>query len=433
MLNIGSIVYAGNSTGSSGNVYKSTDNGQNWTSTATIGKPIYALGANSTYIFAGTSNDGMRRTNNGGTTWTTINSGLPTTGEKSIRAIAVNGSKIYIGTGGRGVFRSTNDGTNWVAANGGIGSVGYTFIRSVAVKGDTIFAGVNGGVIRSFNNGTSWENVFSNSGLSTVYALLLNGQTLYAGGGPGLNSDGGIYVSNDWGQSWSSLNTTFPSIPEVWSLHIANNKLYAGTYGLSVWSYDLPPATKTLNLTSVLLEGLYNGAGKMLQASDENGAHWPAGVADHITVELHDAANYATIVYTVDVALSTTGTASVTIPADKSGSYYITIKHRNSIETTTAIAKSFAGSTIAQSFGTTADVFGGNLQLMIGGGHAIYGGDVNQDGIIDSGDMIPVENDAASASSGYLFDDCNGDGLIDSSDMVIIENNAALAIGAATP
>ncbi|MEI6750000.1 MAG: hypothetical protein WCM93_12640, partial [Bacteroidota bacterium] len=99
------------------------------------------------------------------------------------------------------------------------------------------------------------------------------------------------------------------------------------------------PASKILNLTSVFPEGLYAGGGTLNQAFDENGPHWPAGVADHITVELHNAASYGTIAYSADVALSTTGAATLTVPADRNGSYYITIKHRNSLETVSATAK----------------------------------------------------------------------------------------------
>jgi len=194
------------------------------------------------------------------------------------------------------------------------------------------------------------------------------------------------------------------------------------------------PTDKTLNLTSVMLEGLYNGSGTMRQAQDGVGNHWPAGVADHVTVELHDATTYATLVYSVvDVPLSTTGTATVTIPSVYSGSYYITIKHRNSLETTTATAVSFVGSVVSQSYNVPSNVFGANLVRMVDLSYAIYGGDVNQDGIIDSGDMTPVENSASLANTGYLPEDCNGDGLIDSSDMTIIENSASQAIGVKTP
>ena len=200
-------------------------------------------------------------------------------------------------------------------------------------------------------------------------------------------------------------------------------------------AYELPSlGSKTLNLTAVLLEGLYNGAGTMRQAQDASGPHWPAGVADHITVELHNAITYATIVYTAtDVPLSTTGTATVIIPGTYSGSYYITIKHRNSIETTTATAISFAGSTINQSFGTPANVFGGNLGTSIDSYHLIYAGDVNQDGTIDSRDYVAVDNDASNYATGYLPTDVNGDGVIDTRDYISIDNNNNNYIATAHP
>lgn len=191
---------------------------------------------------------------------------------------------------------------------------------------------------------------------------------------------------------------------------------------------------KTVNLSSIMLEGLYNGGGTMRQAQDAVGNRWPVGVADHITVELHDATSYATIIYTVtDVALSTTGTATFIVPGTYSGSYYITIKHRNSLETTTATAVSFAAGIVNQSYGLPANVFGGNLVQMIDLNYAIYGGDVNQDGIIDGGDFAPVDNLVSLFSSGYLPEDVNGDGLIDGSDFAIIDNNSSSFIGTITP
>jgi hypothetical protein len=163
----------------------------------------------------------------------------------------------------------------------------------------------------------------------------------------------------------------------------------------------------------------------MRQAYDEFGPHFPSPIADQITVELHDAANYGTIAYTAyNVNLSQSGTATVNVPSIYSGSYYISIKHRNSIETTSAVAISFAGSTITMSFGTPADVYGGNLVQMTDLTYAIYGGDVNQDGIADSGDLIPVDNDAANFTIGYTNSDCNGDGIVNSADIILISNSS---------
>ncbi|MFZ4707398.1 MAG: hypothetical protein ACOYMF_15455, partial [Bacteroidales bacterium] len=145
------------------------------------------------------------------------------------------------------------------------------------------------------------------------------------------------------------------------------------------------PVYRTLNL-NLYLQGLSAGQSIMNQAKDETGPHFTSPIADQITVELHNAANYTNIIYTTSsVDLSTSGTASVNIPALYNGSYFVTIKHRNSVETTTASAISFSGSSITLSFGTPSGVFGGNLLQMSDMGYAIYGGDVNQDNIVDGG------------------------------------------------
>ena len=191
---------------------------------------------------------------------------------------------------------------------------------------------------------------------------------------------------------------------------------------------------KTINLSSLWLEGLYNGIGLMRQANDETGPHYSAPTADRITVELHSATDYGTIVFTASsVNLSTSGTATVSVPPAFNGSYYITIKHRNSIETTSATAVSFAGTTINQSFGLPSNVFGGNLLLMVDGKYVVYGGDVNQDGIVDGGDMAPIDNKSAIFAAGYIPEDINGDGLIDGSDMAVADNNSALFLTAQLP
>ena len=189
-------------------------------------------------------------------------------------------------------------------------------------------------------------------------------------------------------------------------------------------AYEYYVGNRLLNLTSVLLEGLYNGAGTLRQARDELGNHWPMGVADHITVELHSSTSYATIVFpATDVPLSITGAATLIIPAQYTGNYYITIKHRNSLETTTAVPESFAGSTINQSFGLPTNVFGGNLGVSTDGNYLIYAGDVNQDGFIDSQDYIGVDNDLSNFTSGYLPTDVDGNGTIDSRDVIAIDNS----------
>jgi hypothetical protein len=192
--------------------------------------------------------------------------------------------------------------------------------------------------------------------------------------------------------------------------------------------------TKTLNLSSVLLEGLYDGGGTMRQAWGETGTQWPAGIADHITVELHDAGNYWTIIHTAaDVELTTEGAAVITIPAEHSGSYYITVKHRNSIETTTAAAVSFSGTAINYSFNSLSSVYGENMGISGDGRYLIFAGDVNQDGFIDTQDYIGIDNDSYNYAYGYLVTDVDGNGMVDTNDYIPIDNNNYRYIGVILP
>jgi len=194
-----------------------------------------------------------------------------------------------------------------------------------------------------------------------------------------------------------------------------------------------PLTNKTLNV-SVLLQGLYNGGGIMRKAQDGSGDHYTGTTADQITIELHDANSYGTIVYTANnINLDISGSASTLVPGNFNGSYYITIKHRNSIETTSSSPVSFNGSTINYAFDLPSKAHGNNLVIVGASVYAIYGGDVNQDGLINLSDMNIVLNDAANFSTGYIASDVNGDGIIDSADMIILDNNASASIGKLIP
>ena len=268
------------------------------------------------------------------------------------------------------------------------------------------------------------------------------GVTVDAGSTPfGVISNASWTATSD--QVWCTVTPSGYGNGTITAAYTANTSVTPRVANVTVTVTGLAPVVvtvtqagipnKILNL-SVLLEGLYSGGGTMNAAADEYGAHWGPTIADKITVELHNNSNYADVLYTQsNVNLSTNGVASLSLPSAYSGSYYITIKHRNSIETVSALPVSFTGSTISYAFDNASKAFGSNMLLMIDGGWVIYGGDVNQDGIIDSGDMAPVENMAAAAASGYVVEDANGDGLVDSGDMAILDNNSAMAVSIAVP
>jgi hypothetical protein len=208
-------------------------------------------------------------------------------------------------------------------------------------------------------------------------------------------------------------------------LTVTGNNVCSGSDLITVAVASVP---HTLNI-KVLLEGLYDGPNAMQQAKDANGPHFGVGIADHIDVELHSATNYSQIVYTASsVDLLTNGQATITVPGNYNGSYYITIKHRNSIETTSANPVSFSAATIDYYFDNPAKAYGSNLKTMAAGQYVVYGGDINQDGFVNILDMDSCESQSSSFGSGYIEQDVNGDAVVDALDLILTDNNAAAFI-----
>ncbi|MFH1119913.1 MAG: BACON domain-containing protein, partial [Bacteroidota bacterium] len=244
-------------------------------------------------------------------------------------------------------------------------------------------------------------------------------------------------------QSWCTLSPMAGFGSGIITAQYAENTATARSADISVNVTGLPEMTVILNQEdspykvlhlNALLEGLYDGNGTMKQAHDENGPVFAAGIADVIDVEFHNASEYSITEYTASgVQLSTSGDAVVNVPAFLNGSYYLTVKHRNSVRITTANPVSFPGTEITYTFDQPAKAFGGNLLLMADGYYLIYSGDVNQDGFVDTGDTTPIDNDQFYFVSGYVVTDINGDGTVDTADGTFVDNNQFFFIGSILP
>lgn len=193
-------------------------------------------------------------------------------------------------------------------------------------------------------------------------------------------------------------------------------------------------ADKNLNLT-LFLEGLYNGSGTMRKAQNSSGDQFAGTTADQIIIELRNSSAYSSLAYSLNnVNVSTTGTCTSAVPGILGGSYYVTLRHRNSLEVTSSTPVSFAGSPVSYNFTTLASqAFGSNMKLMPGGYWALFGGDITQNGHIDAEDMSSCASAANTFQTGYIPQDVNGDGIVDSLDIILTDNNEQLFVSAITP
>lgn len=180
-------------------------------------------------------------------------------------------------------------------------------------------------------------------------------------------------------------------------------------------------------LIGVAMQGFYNASTNRLNMKDT------------IRVYLRNAsAPYAIVDSAKNTIDSVLLSAKLVFPNLTPGTYYIQLKHRNSIETwSKAGGETYvAFTTFMYDFTTSAANAYGNNQTQIDSSpirYAIYSGDVNQDGTVDLTDNQLIDNDSFNFIFGYVNTDLNGDNFVDLIDAAIGDNNAFNFVSKVTP
>ena len=187
--------------------------------------------------YAGAASGGIWKTSDGGEYWEPV---FDSQTDHSVGAMAVAPSDpaiVWAGTGephirsnvslGTGVYKSTDAGATW--RHMGLGEGGPTRMSRIVIHPqdpDIVYVGALGhahgpqqarGVFRTMDGGESWEHVLfvdENTGASSIEMDPSNPRKLFAGmwtvevhtwgresGGEG----GGIYMSDDGGDTWTKL------------------------------------------------------------------------------------------------------------------------------------------------------------------------------------------------------------------------------------
>jgi len=156
---------------------------------------------------------------------------------------------VLVGGAGGFIHRTNNGGGYWesLAPDSLLGSTSVEAILIHPDYNDTILCSASPlGIYKSYNNGITWHE--KNTGLMSVDATSLliapdNHQKVYAGfiTPQGQENLGGVYVSDNFGETWTSMNNGL-GLTSVTRLNIdKDGKLYAATYGegLSVYNDSL--------------------------------------------------------------------------------------------------------------------------------------------------------------------------------------------------
>ena len=211
-----------------GELFRSTDNGENWEKVAF---PRFITGVfiiPSGEIYIGTFS-GVYYSNDNGDTWINKSNGLS---NQTIFSLALGkDATLYVGTSSDGVYRSTNGGDIWLPSSN------YTdiSINDITVSDDgSIFVATDGaGVLKSTDRGVTWSQV--NNGLNfDVYTrfsgIIYNPITrdIFV-----ITWNFAIYRSTDLGESWELKNSGLPNGRDINALAFNPNtgQMYAATGG----------------------------------------------------------------------------------------------------------------------------------------------------------------------------------------------------------
>ena len=225
----------------------------------------------------------------------------------------------------------------------------------------------------------------------------------------------------------TQITATVPAGATTGLISVTNN---CGT-GNSVTNFTVGAATANLSL-QVLLQGMYIGSGQMIAAINPSAN---PNACDTITVSLAAATSPYAILYSNKDTINLSGLGVFTFPGAVIGSsYYIVVRHRNSLETWSAAPVSFSSSNISYNFqNSAAQAYGSNQANLGGGKFGLHSGDTNQDDLIEASDYSAVENAVQSFLFGYVATDLNGDQLVEASDYSLVENNSLLFLFTAAP
>jgi hypothetical protein len=183
----------------------------------------------------------------------------------------------------------------------------------------------------------------------------------------------------------------------------------------------------------VFLQGMYLSNSQMTASPYNYDNTLPQSIADTIIVELHSSINNHDSLFAWRGILNINGAAIANFPSMVIGnSYFIVLKHRNSVETWSSGPVLFSGNTAYNFSLNNLQAYGDNL-LNNSGIYLIYSGDINQDGSIDFNDYPSLDIASSNGLLGYNSNDINGDASVDFNDYPIIDQNSSNGIISVKP
>jgi hypothetical protein len=184
-------------------------------------KQVYSFCSIGTNLFVGTSQGRYKSTDNGNN-WSSISSGLT---DSSLCYVFTDGTSLYTKIDGISgitavkIYKSINNGTTWTQVWNPIASS----CKALSFVGSKIFISSGSSIYTSSNNGVSWSQSYSGSMLNIPF-VISDGTNFFT-------TDGGAQIlkSVDGGTTFNTMtNDTISSISPITPMTVTGTKLFIG-------------------------------------------------------------------------------------------------------------------------------------------------------------------------------------------------------------
>jgi photosystem II stability/assembly factor-like uncharacterized protein len=221
--------------GAEDGLYKSRDGGESFArlDTAMNGSDVWRIAidpANPDIIFAGTRPAALYRSADGGRNWRKLPAEIvdecPNVGVPRVTALTVDPSDpriVWAGIEVDGVRRSTDGGETWSRITNGIYDLDIHDIAVTVNGGTTVLTSTPGEIFESHDRGESWQGLGVRDQFSMRYCRHLaqkadDPATLFVATGNGAAGDAGaIQRSKNGGRSWETLPLPAEPNSPIWA------------------------------------------------------------------------------------------------------------------------------------------------------------------------------------------------------------------------
>ncbi len=218
----------GFTSGSTTQMYKTTNGGQTWTSVGNYpARDIHFVDANNGYASsaAGAANGTMKKTTNGGTTWSAI---TPPNSSAYLGVFATSATTAYFINTEDKVIKSTNSGTTLSSYTIPLTTPGSQNLTDIFfTDSNTGFICAQGGkIFKTTNAGATWTDLAVNNSTTLNAVFFINTATGYVAG-----TGGKILKTTDGGTTWTDKSTPAVAALNAIRFFDANNGLAVGLSG----------------------------------------------------------------------------------------------------------------------------------------------------------------------------------------------------------